>query len=103
MRPDGLEVERQCSPRWDSSHAGFKKTDAPAVRAGASGIGLGWVVSTATSLDFLLLTVSGWVNRRHLAVIEYLREENRVLREHLGDRRLAFTDTQRRRLALEGR
>lgn len=29
-------------------------------------------------------------------------EENRVLRGHLGDRRLRFTDAQRRRLAEKG-
>jgi hypothetical protein len=31
------------------------------------------------------------------------QEENRVLREQLGDRRLRFTDDQRRRLAANGR
>ena len=36
-------------------------------------------------------------------VVEYLQEENRVLREQLGDRRLRFTDAQRRRLAAKGR
>ena len=41
-------------------------------------------MTEVTTLNFLLLTVSGWVNRRQLKVIEYLREENRVLREHLG-------------------
>jgi len=35
------------------------------------------------------------VNRHQLEVIAYLREENRVLREHLGGRRLRFTDPQR--------
>jgi hypothetical protein len=35
--------------------------------------------------------------------IEYLLEENRVLREHLGKRRLRFTDAQRRRLAERGK
>jgi putative transposase len=48
---------------------------------------------------FLLLAVSGWMNQHQLPVIEYLREENRVLREQLGDRRLRFNDDQRRRLA----
>ena len=43
-----------------------------------------------------------WVNRHQLEVIAYLREENRVLREHLGGRRLRFTDPQRRRLAATG-
>jgi hypothetical protein len=38
-------------------------------------------------------------NQRQLQVIEYLREENRVLREQLGPKRLRFTDDQRRRLA----
>ena len=40
------------------------------------------------------------MNQRQQNVIEYLREENRVLREQLGDRRLRFTDDQRRRLAV---
>ena len=31
-------------------------------------------------LAFLLLLVSGWVNRQQQAVIDYLLEENRILR-----------------------
>lgn len=42
------------------------------------------------------------MNRRQLDVVEYLIEENRVLREHIGTRRLRFTDAQRRRLAKKG-
>ena len=45
---------------------------------------------------FLLIAVSGWMNQQQWQVIEYLQEENRVLREQLGDRRLRFTDDQRR-------
>jgi putative transposase len=48
---------------------------------------------------FLLIAVSGWMNQQQQQIIEYLREENRVLREQLGDRRLRFTDDQRCRLA----
>lgn len=55
-----------------------------------------------TSLQFLLLAVAGWMGRRQTAAIDYLLEENRVLREHLGGRRLRFTDAQRRRLADKG-
>jgi putative transposase len=40
---------------------------------------------------FLLVTVAGWMNQHQLQVIEYLREENRVLREQLGPKRLRFT------------
>ncbi len=57
----------------------------------------------AAPLQFLLLLFAGWLNRRQHAVIDDLREENRVLREQLGKRRLRFTDDQRRRLAAKGR
>ena len=50
-------------------------------------------------LQFLLMSLAGWVNRNQQDVIEYLRVENQVLREHTGERRLRFTDSQRRRLA----
>ncbi|MGH8470001.1 MAG: hypothetical protein ACREVY_13765 [Gammaproteobacteria bacterium] len=43
-------------------------------------------------LQFLLLVFAGWVNRQQLEVIDYLKEENRILRETLGDRRLRFAD-----------
>ena len=52
---------------------------------------------------FVLLTMAGWMNQRQQQVIEYLREENRVLREQLGDRRLRFTEDQRRRLAAKAK
>jgi hypothetical protein len=51
---------------------------------------------------FVLIAVAGWMNQRQLQVIDYLREENRVLREQLGARRLRLNDDQRRRLAAKG-
>ena len=48
---------------------------------------------------FVLIASAGWMNQEQLRAIEYLREENRVLREQLGTRRLRFSDEQRRRLA----
>jgi hypothetical protein len=53
-------------------------------------------------LAFLLLLVSGWVNRQQQAVIDYLLEENRILRAAHAPRRLRLTDDQRRRLAVKG-
>ncbi len=50
----------------------------------------------------MLAALAGWVDEQQLAVIEYLKEENRVLREQVGRRRLRFTDDQRRRLAAKG-
>jgi hypothetical protein len=58
---------------------------------------------TSQPLQFLLLLFAGWVNRRQLDVIDYLRAKNRVLREQLSGRRLRFTDDQRRQLALRGK
>jgi len=52
---------------------------------------------------FVLIAVAGWMNQRQLLVIDYLREENRVLREQLGGRRLRLNDDQRRRLAAKAK
>src|SRR6267143_486335 len=56
----------------------------------------------AVGLRVVLVGLAGWVNRHQLEVIEYLREENRVLHEHLDGRRVRLTDAQRRRLAVNG-
>ena len=60
-------------------------------------------LSPPVALQFLLVMFAGWVNRRQQDVIAYLHEENSVLREQLGGRRLRFTDDQRRRLAARGK
>jgi hypothetical protein len=52
---------------------------------------------------FLLIAVSGWMNQRQLQAIEYLREENRVLREQLGGGQVRLNDNQRRRLAVKAK
>ena len=52
---------------------------------------------------FVLIAVAAWMNQRQLQVIDYLREENRVLREQLGGRRLRLNDDQRRRLAAKAK
>src|SRR5262245_14877635 len=54
-------------------------------------------------LAFLVLVFAGWVNRQQQALIEYLLEENRILRVAHGSRRLRLTDDQRRRLAVKGK
>src|SRR5207253_10762340 len=50
-------------------------------------------------VSFLVVSLAGWMNQHQQHVIHYLIEENRVLREQIGDRRMRFTDDQRRRLA----
>ena len=53
--------------------------------------------------QFFVMAFAGWVNRFQQDAVEYLKEENRVVREQLGGRRLRFTDAQRRRLAARAR
>lgn len=50
-------------------------------------------------LQFLLVTLAGWVNRQQEELIAYLQAENQILREQLGAKRLRFNDAQRCRLA----
>jgi putative transposase len=52
---------------------------------------------------FVLIATAGWMNQHQQDVIDYLREENRVLREQLGNRRLRLNDGQRRRLAAKAK
>ena len=51
----------------------------------------------------LLISLAGFLNQRQQDVIEYLHEENRVLREQLGGKRLRFNDDQRRRLGVRAK
>ena len=57
------------------------------------------MLNECLSLRALLLTAIGWVSREQQRAIEYLIEENRILKEQLGNKRLRLTDDQRRRLA----
>ena len=51
---------------------------------------------------FLVSLLAGRLNQEQQRVLDYLQEENRVLKEQLGGR-LRFTDEQRRRLAAKGK
>ena len=51
-------------------------------------------------LRFVLIGLAGWINEQQRDVIDYLQEENRVLRDQL---RLRLSDDQRRRLAVKAK
>ena len=53
-------------------------------------------------LHFLVAALFGWLERQQRDVIEFLREENRVLKRQLHGRRLQLCDDERRRLAVRG-
>ena len=58
---------------------------------------------TLDPFRLLLIAVAGWMNHEQQKIIDYLREENRVLRAQIGTRRLRFDDDQRRRLAVRAK
>ena len=39
---------------------------------------------TLDPFRFLLITIAGWLGQQHRDAIDYLREENRILREQLA-------------------
>ena len=65
--------------------------------------GLYWIddameesVMQSKPLAMLLMMLAGWINRQQQDVIDYLKEENKILREKLGKKRVILNDDQRR-------
>lgn len=54
-------------------------------------------------LQFLAAWLAVWLSRVLQRQIDYLKEENRALKEQLGGRKLRLTDATRRRLAVLGK
>jgi hypothetical protein len=46
-------------------------------------------------LAFIVFLFAGWISRQQLIAIDYLKVENRMLRERLKGRSLRFTDRER--------
>ncbi len=89
--PIGLEVGQSCwltIPHTRASHPGPSR-------------GTLRIMDSLPPRAFLVLLFAGWVNRPQQAAIDYLLEENRVLRAAHGRRRLRLTDDDRRRLAVK--
>ncbi len=51
----------------------------------------------------LVIALAAWLSRHQQTVIDYLIEENPVLKEQLQGQRLRFTDEQRIRLAVKAK
>lgn len=51
----------------------------------------------------LLMMLAGWLNRHQQDVIEYLKAENKILREKLGKKRILLNNEQRKKLAVLGK
>ena len=55
----------------------------------------------------LVSMIAGWINRQQQEALEYLKEENSILRDELlkstDRKRILLNDSQRRRLAILGK
>jgi hypothetical protein len=51
--------------------------------------------SVLDPFQFVVIAMPGWMSQHQQQVIEYLLEENRVLREQISSRRMRFNDEQR--------
>jgi hypothetical protein len=62
------------------------------------------VSDLSTQVQLFLAVMAGWMNRRQQQVIEYLLEENRILKEQFDrtGRKLRLSNHQRRNLAKRG-
>ncbi len=58
----------------------------------------GEAVMKGKPISMLLVMLTAWMNRHQQDVIEYLKEENKILREKLGGKRILLNDDQRIRL-----
>jgi hypothetical protein len=63
---------------------------------------LAYTRGCGSTLHLFVASVLGWLQREQHEIIQYLREENRVLKVQLGGSRIRLTDAQRRRLAAVG-
>ena len=57
---------------------------------------------TWTPWRFFLVAIAGWMNRQQQEAIAYLRTENRILREKLGQKRILLNVAQKLRQFAEG-
>jgi len=56
--------------------------------------------SVLQPFQILAIAIAGWMNRQQQAVIDYLIEENRVLKSQLEGKRLRFTNEEQIRLVV---
>ena len=81
-------------------------SDVPSIRS-LLACRAGWYAGQmCPSLDpFRLLhfSIAEWLGQQQRDVIDYLQEENRILRQQLGNNRLRLSDDQRRRLAVKAK
>jgi hypothetical protein len=62
-----------------------------------------WTSDEKKLMGVFPVILAGWMNRHQQGAIEYLKEENKILREKLGKKMIVLDDKPRMRLARLGR
>jgi hypothetical protein len=76
-----------CTSSTNVSAPYYPKIQPSTTPGGPTASRIDWPVIDTIRLRILLVALSGWVNRHQHDVIDPLRQENRVLNEHLYGRR----------------
>ena len=61
------------------------------------------MITSLFSLQYLIAALALWLNRQQQDVIDYLKEENQLLKAKLGGRKIQFTDAERCQLAVRAK
>jgi putative transposase len=61
------------------------------------------MVTPLFPLQYFIAALALWLNRQQQDVIDYLKEENQLLKSKLGGRKIQFTDAERCRLAVRAK
>ena len=61
------------------------------------------MTNTFRPWQLLSVIIAVMLNEQQQQIIEYVKEENRILRDQIANRRLRFSDDDRRRLAAKGK
>ena len=61
------------------------------------------MMNTIRLWQLLSVIIAGILGERQQQIIDFLKEENRILRAQIGNRRLRLSDDERRRLAAKGK
>jgi len=61
------------------------------------------MTNTFRPWQLLSVIIAGMLSEQQQHIIEYLKEENRILRAQIGNRRLRLSDDDRRRLPAKGK
>jgi hypothetical protein len=77
-----------------TEYADFQAVGEPVLKpiSACASAGCGGETPSMNVMNLMVVALAGWINQQQEDVIDYLREEVRILKELQGKKRLRFTD-----------